>query len=257
MGGAAGGFAELHGWPDRMPAGAGAYTDYAAPKFIVSAILAALEYRRRTGTGQYIDLSQVEAAVHFLGPAFLDYTVNGRVQSRQGNASSDYAPHGVYPVAGDDRWIAIAATTEQQWLDLLQVAGHREWHDDARFSSNAGRLANREALDTLLAQWTHDRDGAVLEATLQRAAVPAHRVNTSADCFADSQLHARGHFVTVEHAEFGPVPLESSRMRFSATPAGLPRPGPSLGQDNEHVLRMILGMSDEEVVELIASGALE
>jgi len=257
MGGAAGGFAELHGWPDRGPAGAGAYTDYAAPKFIVSSILAALDHRRRTGVGQHIDLSQVEASVHFLGPAVLDYTVNGHVQSREGNASRDYAPHGVYPAAGEDRWIAIAATTDRKWYSLCDVIGDGAWAADPRFSSNAARLAHRDALDDALAGWTRGRDLAEMEEMLQAAAVPAHRVSTSVDCFADPQLLARGHFLTVEHPELGPVPIESSRMRFSDTPARVSRPGPTFGQDNERVLRDILGLSDDEIVDLVAAGALE
>ena len=257
MGAAAAGFAELHGWPDRMPAGAAAYTDYVAPKFIAAALLAALDHRRRTGEGQYIDLSQAEASVHFLGPALLDYTVNGRVQTRMGNASPDFAPHGVYPVAGDDRWVAIATTTEEQWRSLCAVMGYPEWADDPRFATPATRLANREALDAAIADWTAGRSTEMVEETLIRAGVPAHRLNTSADCFADPQLLFRGHFATLEHPELGPVPVESSRMRFSRTPAQVAWPGSAFGQHNERVLRDILGMSDEEVIELVASGALE
>jgi crotonobetainyl-CoA:carnitine CoA-transferase CaiB-like acyl-CoA transferase len=257
MGAAAGGFAEMQGWPDRMPAGAGAYTDYVAPKFIASAILAALDHRRRTGQGQYIDLSQTEASVHFLGPAMLDCTVNGRVQSRIGNASRDFAPHSVYPVAGDDRWVAIAATSEAQWRALCDATGHPEWHDDARFATNATRLANQEALDQAIGAWTADKEADAVEQILQQAGVPVHRVNTSEDCFADPQLVYREHFVTVEHPELGPVPVESSRMRFSGTPAHVTWPGPTFGQHNEYVLRDILGMGDEEIIELVASGAME
>jgi benzylsuccinate CoA-transferase BbsF subunit len=257
MGAAAGGFAELHGWPDRMPAGAGAYTDYVAPKFIASSMLAALDHRRRTGEGQYIDLSQTEASVHFITPVMLDYTVNGRVQTRMGNASGDFAPSGVYPVAGTDRWVAISALTEAQWHALCEAAGHPEWRADPRFSTSVARLQNRDALDELIAGWTAGMEGDAVEETLQRATVPVHRVNTSADCFADAQLRFREHLVTVEHPELGPVPVESSRMRFSRTPARVTRPGPAFGQDNERVLREILGLSEDEVIELTVAGALE
>jgi crotonobetainyl-CoA:carnitine CoA-transferase CaiB-like acyl-CoA transferase len=257
MGAAAGGFAEQHGWPGRIPAGAGAWTDYVAPKFIAASILAALDHRRRTGEGQFIDLSQTEASVHFLAPAILDYTVNGRVQSRIGNASIDFAPHGVYPVAGDDRWVAIAATTEAQWHALCEASGHPEWRGDPRFATNAARLQHAEALDALIGEWTSDKDAGAVEEILQRANVPVHRVNTSRDCFEDPQLQFRGHIVTVEHPELGPVPVESSRLRFSRTPAQVTRPGPTFGLDNEHVLRDILGMTDEEIVELTIAGALE
>lgn len=257
MGGALGGFAEMHGWPDRSPAGAGAYTDYVAPKFIASAILAALDHRRRTGEGQFIDLSQSEASLHFLGPALLDYTVNGRVQTRAGNFDPHYAPHAVYPAAGTDRWVAIACADEAQWQALCHATGHREWLSDPRFATFADRVANREALDAAIAAWTRERDVAAIEQTLQAAGVPVHRSSTSADAFADPQLAFRGHFVTVEHGALGPVPVEGSRMRFSRTPARITRAGPTFGQDNERVLRDILGMNDEEIAELVANGVLE
>jgi benzylsuccinate CoA-transferase BbsF subunit len=257
MGGALGGFAEMHGWPDRSPAGAGAYTDYVAPKFIAASILAALDHRRRTGEGQFIDLAQSEASLHFLGPALLDYTVNGRVQTRAGNTDPYEAPHGVYPAAGDDRWVAVACATEEQWQSLSRATGHPEWTEDPRFATLADRVANREALDVLISAWTRDRDVDTIEQALQAAGVPVHRSSSSADAFADPQLAFRGHFVTVEHAELGPVPVEGSRMRFSRTPARITKAGPTFGRDNDYILREILGLNDEQVVELLAGGVLE
>ena len=110
------GFFNLTGWPDRPPAGPfSAYTDYVAPRFTALSILAALDNRRRTGQGQYLDQSQAESTLHFLGPALLDYTVNGRVQGATGNRDPHLAPHGVYPAAGTDRWVAIVVQTEEQW----------------------------------------------------------------------------------------------------------------------------------------------
>jgi crotonobetainyl-CoA:carnitine CoA-transferase CaiB-like acyl-CoA transferase len=136
------GFFELAGWPDRAPAGPfGAYTDYIAPRYNAVAILAALEYRRRTGEGQHIDLSQAEASLHFLAPALLDYTVNGHVASRDGNHDREMAPHGVYPCAGDDRFVAIAVRDEREWRELCLAMERPELAQDARFASpspNAG-----------------------------------------------------------------------------------------------------------------------
>jgi crotonobetainyl-CoA:carnitine CoA-transferase CaiB-like acyl-CoA transferase len=258
MGAALAGFTELAGWPDRPPAGPfGAYTDYVAPKFIAAALLAALDYRRRTGEGQYIDLAQAEAAMHFLTPAILDYTVNGHVQTRVGNFSPHEAPHGVYPCAGDDRWVAIACATEAQWQALCDAMDHPEWKADPRFLTLPARAANHEALDALIAAWTAPRPVEEIEQRLQVAGVPVHRVTTSADCFADPQLAHRGHFVTVEHPQLGPVPVENARFRLSRTPARVPWPGPTFGQHNDQVLREILGLSDEEIVRLVTSGALE
>lgn len=259
MGAQIAGFGDLAGWPDRGPAGpAGAYTDYIAPKFEAAAILAALEHRRRTGEGQYIDFSQAECSMHFLAPAILDYTVNGRVQSRRGNASLACAPHGVYPAAGDDRWVAIAATTDDQWKTLARVVGRQEWLKDPRFATMQSRIDNNEVLDSAIGEWTATQAVESIESTLQAAGIPTHRVSTSADAFADPGIAHRGHLVPVEHAELGPVPIEAPRFKLSATPAPKPAwPGPTFGQHNDEVLRGILGMDDEQIVELIAAGALE
>ncbi|MGH7752221.1 MAG: CaiB/BaiF CoA transferase family protein, partial [Gemmatimonadales bacterium] len=184
MGAQIAGFGDLAGWPDRAPAGpAGAYTDYIAPKFEAAAILAALEHRHRTGEGQYIDFSQAEASAQFLAPAILDYTVNGRVQSRRGNASLSCAPHAVYPTSEEDRWVAIAATNGDQWRSLCGLMGHDEWLTDARFKTMESRLANQDALNELVAGWTRQRDVSAIEDALQGApvAVPVHRVSGSAD----------------------------------------------------------------------------
>lgn len=251
------GFGGLAGWADRPPAGApGAYTDYIAPKFTASAILAALDFRRRTGKGQYIDVSQSEASIHFLGSALLDYTVNGYVAGRRGNASPDFAPHGVYPVLGDDRWAAIAVTNEAQWRGLSGVVG-APLSEDSRFATLEARLENREALDAAVGDWTATLEAGDVEERLQGAGVPVHRTTTSSDAFADPQLQARGHFVTVEHPELGPVPIENSRMRLSTTPACITSPGPTFGQHNQRVLTEILGMSEEEFVELLVDGVLQ
>jgi crotonobetainyl-CoA:carnitine CoA-transferase CaiB-like acyl-CoA transferase len=258
MGAQIAGFGLLAGWPDRPPAGpAGAYTDYIAPKFTAAAILAALDHRRRTGDGQYIDFAQGEAAAQFLAPALLDCTVNGRAWERAGNASPDYAPHGAYPVAGSDRWVAIVATNDDQWRSLCTVTGHRDWLADPRFATLEARLANRDALDTAIADWTVGRSVDDVERLLQSVGVPAHRLSSSEDLIADPQLVHRRHFLTVPHPELGPVVIENSRMVFSATPANVTAPGPSFGQHNDEILRDILGLDGEAIIELVASGALD
>jgi crotonobetainyl-CoA:carnitine CoA-transferase CaiB-like acyl-CoA transferase len=257
MGANLAGFGELAGWPDRPPAGPyAAYSDFVSPKFVAAAILAALDHRRRTGAGQFIDLSQAEATMHFLTPALLDYTVNGRVQRRNGNYSAEHAPHGVYPAQGEDRWVAIACGSEEQWRGLCRATGHPEWLDDARFASFAARQEHRAALDVLLGDWMAEREVGQIEEMLQAAGVPVHRVSTSADAFADPQLAHRGHFATVQHPLWGPVPVEAPRAILSRTPGRITAHGPTFGEHNDYVLREILGMSEDEIVELAASGAL-
>ncbi len=255
MGAALAGFGFLVGWPDRPPSAPFlAYSDYVSPRFSTAALLAALEHRDRTGEGQAIDVSQAESAIHMLGVAMLDYQVNGRVQRARGN-DVDFAPSGVYPCAGADRWIALAAPDDARFAALAALVGPAL--RDPRFATAAARLAERRALDAALAAWTAARERDELEAELQRAGVPAHRVSTSADLFADPQLAARGHFVVRDHPELGPVPLESARIRLSRSAASAAWPGPTLGQHNHQVLSELLGMGEAEIAQLAVDGALE
>src|SRR5262249_6204228 len=159
----------------------------------------------------YIDLSQVEAPVHFLARAVLDYTVNGRIQTRMGNALREYAPTGVYPCVGVDRWVALAAPTEEAWRALCKASG-KGLAADSRFATVSARLENRAALDEAIAAWTANLEPGALEELLQGSGVPVHRVSTSVDTFADPQLQARGHIIYLDHPRLGPTPIETSRM---------------------------------------------
>src|SRR5262249_31767490 len=175
------GFSNLGGWPDRPPAGPfSAYTDYVSPRFVALAILAALDHRRRTGEGQYIDLSQAEASLHFLGPALLDHAVNERVPERVGNRDPDCVPHGVYPAAGTDRWVAIAIDGDSAFAVLCDAMARPELADDARFATRAARRAHEDALDSEIAAWTRDREAVATERLLQERGVAASVVEDSA-----------------------------------------------------------------------------
>ncbi|MBI2765869.1 MAG: CoA transferase [Chloroflexi bacterium] len=258
MGAQLAGFGELAGWPDRPPAGPfGAYTDYIAPKFTALALLAALDHRRRTGEGQYIDLSQAECSLHFITPAILDYAANGRITRRNGNASPVYAPHAVFPCAGDDRWVAIVTETDEQWRGLTAALGKPGWATGPEFATAAGRLAHQAKIETQIGAWTCQREAADIENLLQAHGVPVFRSALSEDMLSDPQLVHRGHWVTVPHPELGPVVIENARSVLSATPARLQRAGPAFGQDNEYVLRELLGLGDDEIVGYLTAGALE
>ena len=252
------GFYDVTGRPDRPPAGPfGAYTDTIAPRFTAIAILAALDERRRTGRGQYIDQSQAESALHFLGPALLDYVANGRVQTRAGNRDPQMAPHGAYPASGDDAWVAIAVETDEQWRALCAAFGRPELAAGGRYATASARLTHEEELDAVVAQWTHTRDQFEVERLLQSRGVPAHMVQNSNQVFADPQLAHRGAFVQVEHALLGPITIEQAHFRLSRTPARVERPAPMLGEHNHHVLESILGYSDERIASLVAAGVVE
>src|SRR5262249_42266256 len=168
------GFSNLGGWPDRPPAGPfSAYTAYVSPRFMAAAIWAALEYRRRTGAGQYIALSQAEASLHFLGTALLDHVANGRLPSRVGNRDPELVPHGVSPAAGDDRWGAIAVDGDPSFLALCTARGRPALARDPRFASPEARRAHETALDEELVAWTRTHDAAAIEGLLQAHGVAA------------------------------------------------------------------------------------
>ncbi len=254
MGAALSGFFHITGWPDRAPCGPfGAYSDYMAPRFALCAVLAALDHRRRTGQGQYLDFAQAEAAVHFLTPAVLDYAVNGRTVNRQGNADPEMAPHGVYPCLGDDAWVAVACPDDGHWRTLAALLGR----PDIGALGAEERHARRDELDALVEAWTATRTPGYVQDTLVAAGVPAHAVQNSGECAADPQLAHQGHFVTVDHAEHGTVVVEGSRTTLSATPAVVQGSPPVLGQHTVDVLTEVLGYSDDRLGELFAAGALD
>jgi crotonobetainyl-CoA:carnitine CoA-transferase CaiB-like acyl-CoA transferase len=252
------GFYELTGWPDRPPAGPfGAYTDYIAPRYNASALLAALEHRRLTGRGQHIDLSQAEAALHFLAPAILDYTVNGVVATRDGNRDREHAPHGVYPCAGNDRWAAIAARDDREWRALCEALGAPALAADARYATAAARLAAQGEVDALVAKLTAPLAMEEVERRLHAAGVPASGVYNSPEAARCPQLAHRGHFVPVPHPTQGQAVVEAPRFRLSRTPAEVTGPAPSFGDSTHWVLESVLGYDDDRIAQLAIAEALE
>ncbi len=180
------GFGHITGWPDRGPTVPyGAYTDYIAPRFAATALIAALDYRRRTGKGQYLDLSQYEAAIHFLSPLVLDFTVNKRVAGRPGNRCSYAAPHGVYPCCGDDRWCAIAVFSDEDWQGFCRALGNPDWIQAPRFATLKDRKEHEDELDSLIAEWTSGFSAHEVMTKMQEAGVAAGVVNNCEDLFED------------------------------------------------------------------------
>ena len=248
------GFFELTGWADRAPAGPfSAYTDYVSPRFAVAAILTALEERHSTRRGQYLDFAQAEAALHFLVPAILDETVNGRSGRRHGNDDDEMAPHGVYPCAGEDRWIAIACRNDDDWRALAGALGR----DDLADIDGPARRTRRAELDLIVAAWTASHPAGALEALLIDLGVPAHVVQHSPECAEDPQLRHQGHLVLVEHPEHGTLTVEASRVDLSVTPSEFVRGAPTLGLHTIEVLTDLLGYDDDRVGALFACGALD
>jgi benzylsuccinate CoA-transferase BbsF subunit len=247
------------GWPDRgpLPVGVGAYTDSISPRFASAALIAALDYRDRTGKGQLIDLAQFETALYFLLPGLLDTAVNGREPARNANAVGWAAPHNVYPCKGKERWCAIAVCAESKWTALCTAIGNPALATDARFDTLEHRKENEYALDAAIESWTIERTPDEVMTVLQAAGIPSGIVENSADVFADPQLRERGLFWPMEHSEIGMFNHLGSSMVLSETPAQATTPSPCMGEHNEYVLTKILGKTDEEFVELLAAGALE
>ena len=257
MAAALSGFYDLTGWPDRSPAGPYlAYTDGVAPRFMLVALMAALEHRRQTGQGQRIDISQAEAAIHLLGPGILDFAWSQEIWHRSGNRDKHFAPHGVFPTKpgpmSQEGWVAIACTTDTQWQALCAVLGL-----SGSEASRSERLANIETIEEAITRATQDFDAFKLEETLIQAGIPAHVVLNSAQAQADPQFQHRNHFIEVPHTATGSLVVENTRFQFSRTPGRVLRAGPELGEHNFHVLKEILGYDDDRIADIYASLAME
>jgi benzylsuccinate CoA-transferase BbsF subunit len=251
------GFFVLTGWPDRAPVFLyGAYNDFISPWYLIVTLIAALDYRRRSGKGLYLDQSQIEAGINFLGPAALDYTVNGRVAERAGNRDPYLAPHGAYPCRGRDRWCTIAVRSDGDWQALCRAMGNPEWTQSPQFATLLGRKENEEELTRLIGEWTKDYTAEQIMAILQAAGVPSGVVETCEDLFNDPQLKHRQHYRLLRHKVIGPHYYHAPAYKLSKAPVHIWKAGPALGEDNEYVYKKILGLSDDEVADLLVEGVI-
>ena len=249
----------LCGLPERDPAGTGTnYPDHVPnPCHAAFATLAALRHRRRTGQGQLIDVAQTEPTICLLGPAVLEVTANGHNPQRRGNQHRPYAPHGVYPCAGEDRWIAIAVPDDSAWRALAQVLGEPAWMSDAAFATRDARWAHRAQTDARLGSETARFDAPTLMTALQSAGVMAGAVHDARDVLeADAQLRHREHWQRLHHPVMGDSVYGASPFHLQRTPGGPQSPAPLLGEHTEEVLCGLLGLPSEEVERLRAAGVL-
>jgi crotonobetainyl-CoA:carnitine CoA-transferase CaiB-like acyl-CoA transferase len=262
------GFYELSGWPDRTPAMIyGAYTDFVSQRFTTTALLAALDYRRRTGVGQHIDVSQLEAALQFLGPELLAYELDGRVATRAGNRDRDLVPNGIFPCVpepdrvdrypeggpGAEGWVAISCTDDAQWSALVSLAG---LPDEARWRTAVGRRADEDHIEALIAAWTATRRASDIVSMLQPrvASAPVFGVP---ELHTDPQLAHRGYWVPLEHPAYGKVPYSGMQAILSRTPGTVGAPAPCLGQHSWEVLETILGVDGDTIANLLAENVVE
>jgi benzylsuccinate CoA-transferase BbsF subunit len=255
-GSALSGATNLVGWPDRDATGPnGPWTDSVSPRFIVTAILAALHRRERTGEGCFIDASQAECGIQFMMPAYFEFAVNGVVPQRRGHAGSPLrSPSGVYPCQGKDRWVAIETTDDEAWQALRGVVGAPL--ADSRFDTLVGRLRHRQALDEALAGYTAARENGEVERTLQALGVPCHIVSDASDLAADPDLQADAYYCEIEDPEIGRTTTRGPQSRLSRTPHPPTRPGPRIGDSSRDILVSICGLSGDEVDALERDGLL-
>ncbi len=255
VGAAMAGYQAIVGRAGQTPIGPyGPYTDFIGPRFGLVSLLAAIDHRRITGEGCWLDISQAEAGIQFLAPQVANAAATSRVIKSMGNRDPQFAPHGVFACAGEDRWVAIAVRDDAEWSRLAGLVGGGAF--DGAFSTLPGRKANEDRLETLVEAWTQTRDVAAVERNLQALAIPVHRAADSADMLADPQLIARGHFVRLPHPLGGDSVIEASRFVLSETPARYVRAAPHFGRDARAVLEGILGYDEVKVAALDAAGVL-
>jgi benzylsuccinate CoA-transferase BbsF subunit len=224
---------------------------------VATALAAGLLYRRRTGHGVYLDVSQVECANYSLAPWLLDYERNGEIRLREGNRHASAVPHGAFPCGDesgiDDRWVAIACWTDDQWDSLARAMEI----EDPSLATFAARAARIDEVETLVADWTRTRRRLDIAEQLQAAGVEAVPVEDFGDLHDDPQLANRNHFEPHHHEFLGDGLYERNGFRLRESPSGYDRAGPTLGQDTDWVLRDVLGLDTTEIEGLRASGAVE
>lgn len=249
------GISHLTGYPDRGPGKpANFFCDQNAGLHAAFCAMAALRHRRRTGEGQYIEMSMLEGEVQLAAPAIMEALISGVDRMRIGNRHDVYAPHGVYPCAGEDEWIALAVKTDAAWKALATTIGRPELAADSRFAARAQRYANQDAADEAIIEWTRGRPVAEAQELLQRSGVAAGNALRVNELFEDPQIKHRGSFAWVDHPEVGAFPHTRTAWRSARGNSGVNRPAPLFGEAGDYVLREILDVSEDEVERLIEAG---
>ncbi len=244
------GLDSLQGYYDNRPIPAGmALADPYNGVSALFAILTALRQRRKTGRGQYIDISQWEATTCTIGAPILDWQMNQRIDGTRGNHDPAWAPHNVYPSLGEDRWVAIAVRTEEEWRAFRRALGGPAWSRDPRFRDAFRRLRNQDALDRHIARWTERRDNMEVTRLLQAAGVAAFPAMSLDELFHDEHFLERGTWTQVQHP-FGMETLYGIHWKLSETPGRVRRAAPLMGQENDRIFGELLGIPDDEVRRL-------
>ena len=251
------GFPSMTGHSPDQPAKSGInHGDPITGTHAAGAILAALLRRRRTGKGAFIDLSQQESTISFIGEHLLGYQMTGENPQPAGNSHPAMSPHGVFACRGEVRWLAIAVANDTQWKALCDCMGQPELAQHPDYTDAPRRWENRDALASLISTWTREQDAQELARLLQAAGVAASSVNSPRELFEDPHYRERGFFETVDHSATGPRDYPGFPFRLSKGAMEVRRPAPTLGQHNREVLGDLLGLTDERLRELEETGII-
>jgi crotonobetainyl-CoA:carnitine CoA-transferase CaiB-like acyl-CoA transferase len=249
------GLVSLTGYPDRGPHKSGiSYGDPVAGISAAAALCAALLYRRRTGHGRWVEVAQRESMTSVIGEFFVGFGMNGCQPPLLGNRHRSMAPHGCYPCAGEDRWLAIGVGSDAEFAALCRVMGRPDLAADPRFADVVSRHHHQDALDEAISAWTSGQSPQEAALALQQAGVAASPVPSVAELMEDPHLRERGFFERTAHAEAGVWEMDGIPWRLSLTPAHVRLGAPCFGEHNDYVFRHLLGLSEEEVAELERQG---
>ena len=236
-------------WPDRV----GAVT-------MALGVISAVEYQEKTGIGQFIEVPMLEAQGAMMGPAILDYTVNGNEWETLGYKEilgAPYAPYGCYPCAGEDNWIIIACDSEEEWNALVKITGQSSWISDVRFADKNARKAHSEDLDSALSEWTRTMTARQAFRRLQEAGIAAGIPMSGEDLYYDLHLRERGHIVEIDEPPWGRITHHGLPGIPSLSKATADGPAPWIGDHTWFLLKEILGMDGDDIQKLEDAGALK
>jgi len=231
-----------------------AISDVTAGLFACNAILAALLARKRTGAGQHLDIALYDSQVACMANISSNYLCSGEIPERWGNAHKSIVPYEAFQAADD--YLILAVGNDEQWRQFCDVAGVGGWALDPRFATNPARVANREALISLLQNLLRSKTVAEWLRLCAKADVPAGPVNTIDKVFVDPQALARGMLVQMPHPTLGSVRLAGTPLNLSATPAEMRLPPPLLGEHTDAILARLLALDDSAVAELRRDGVV-
>ncbi|MFN0146349.1 MAG: CaiB/BaiF CoA transferase family protein [Dehalococcoidia bacterium] len=252
------GLASLTGYPGGGPQEVGiSYGDPNGGLCAAIGVLAALRHRNTTGEGQYVDMSQWEAAIPLVAEGLLTYQMTGEQPPRMGNRDEFEAPQGVFPCLGEDRWVAISCWSDAEWRALARTIGRDDLAADATLGTRAGRKAREAELEGAISAWTSTRKAEEAAATLRAAAVPAQPVFTTKEVVEDPELAARDFWVRLPHPETAGAQHAGIPWRLSGTPLRVRSAAPALGQHTDEVLAGVLGLAEAEIRSLREGGALD